>query len=120
MKNDKNNENNEVILTPELFKEIIASMSDDLIELKEQKNMYISRINSESENLAQLKTQYKEIKNNIKLSRRALSREKRSLKRIISSLNLKTGLFTEINTKFTSNEESYIDVKRYVKTKNEG
>ena len=116
-----NKETNEsVVLTPELFKEIANDMSDEIISLKHEQSTRFSQISDEKEYLNQLKAQYKETRKAIRLTRRGLKKEKRSLKKVTNTLNTQSNLFVEINAKFVSKEETYIDVKRYIKTRNEG
>lgn len=107
--------NESVILTPELFREIVTGMSEEIISLKSEQSTRISQIASDKEYLKQLRDQYKETKRNIRVTRRGLKQEKRSLRKTDRTINMKKSLFSEINDKFVSNEETYIDVARYVK-----
>ena len=110
--------NESVVLTPELFREIVTDLSDEMIELKSEQSSRLSQIRSEKEYLKQLKAQYKETRKNIRVTRRGLRQEKRSLRQTNRTITIKKDLTSEINDKFASsnsNEDTYIDVARYGK-----
>ncbi|MBQ9071558.1 MAG: hypothetical protein IJY25_00165 [Bacilli bacterium] len=105
----------EVVLTPELFQEIISEMTEDTVELKRLQEESNSSITDQKEYLNQLRAQRKATINNIRMTKRSLRNEKRSLKKVNKSLSTKSNLFAELNNKFASKEETLVEVKRYIK-----
>lgn len=104
-----------VELTPNLFKQILVTLSDEMVQLKESIKASNDEIGSKKENILKLNSEKSALAKTIRIEKRAFRKEKRVLRKIKKTLRIKSFLITEINDKFSSEKEKTINIKRYVK-----
>lgn len=104
---------NEVVLTEEIFKKIVEEKTKEIIDLKKGQEEYANKISTELEILNQLKKELKQLKGNIRGSKRNLKLNKIGLNRINRNLEEKSGLVIEVNSKFKEPEEQIVDLAKF-------
>ena len=111
-------ENNETLLTNELYESIIGDLIKEVVDLKKAQNDTISSLYTRIEILKSLKVKLKSIKKDIKESKKKISKDKASLRIINNKLNQKNKCVVDLNSNFITEGESYIDVNSFVSLEN--
>ena len=105
--------NNETLLTEELYEEIVSNVVKDIVSLKKEQAESLSKISIQKEALKNLNDQLKLLKKNIKTNKKTLRTEQSNLRKINNKLNNKNNRIVELNNSFVTEEESYIDLNLF-------
>jgi len=103
-------EEREIKLTTDVYESTVNALVSDILRLKKQQGETIDRISIEKEALIAFK---KQLKSNIRLSKKTLKNQKRELEIINDTLNNRNHSITELNYAITAEEERTIDLNDY-------
>jgi len=108
-----NNESINVLLTPELYGDILDEKITEMKRLKALQDSQVQSIFEKINSLRELKSTMKTLKKEIRFSKRVLRKEKRKLIKINTSLNSETNLISDLNESFKSQQKKYINLNNY-------
>lgn len=97
-----------VLLTSELYEEILLESKTEIIRLKGVQGNTIKNIKEKEKTLRELKKELEKLKNTINFTKRVLSHDKKSLKKTNKSLTIQKNKIIELNDNYTNNEDQYI------------
>jgi len=103
----------EILLTQEIYKKIMDSITSEIVKLKQNQSETISKISIEIETLNELRKLLKQTKKDIKTSKKNLYNYRWSLAKTNDSLRNEYDLMKGLSDQFISEEESYIDLNYY-------
>lgn len=109
----KTNETNEMVLTTEVYENLISGLTGAIVRLKKQQGQTITEIEAQKEALKILKEQLKQTKGEIKARRKKLKLQKKSLRAINGTLKTRHNSVNELNFAIASEEEQVIDINKY-------
>lgn len=109
----KKENGNNVILTQELYEELLNTTNDKILDLKSNQVNCYNKILANIEDLKQLKSELKQIKTNIKLCKAALRKGNKKLVRINDELHFHTNNITILNDSFISEGDSSINLNLF-------
>jgi len=110
---NRTNETNETVLTTQIYENLIAKLTGDIIRLKKEQGQTITEIEAQKEALKILKVQLKQTKKEISITKTKLSLQKKSLRAINGTLKTRHNSVNELNFAIASEEEQVIDINRY-------
>ena len=106
---------NKVLLTDDLYKEITANQSDEIIKTRMQKLESLKALKDEIEILDDLMSEKKRIKNVIKITRINILKIKADKLKLSIELFKKRRLVNSLTKLFTKKEDTYVDSNILVK-----
>lgn len=107
-------ENQETLLTNELYESIMNKLTKEVVELKKSQSDAISSLQLKIEILKSLKKQLKETKKDIRMTRRKIHETKSSLSSINEQLNHKNHIVADLNYSFITEEDCYINPQEFL------
>lgn len=111
-------ENNETLLTNELYESIINQLTKEVVDLKKSQSDTISSLQVQIEILKSLKQQLKSIKREIKTSKKRIYKDKSNLRLINEELSKKNHIVSDLNYSFITEGDSYIDLDAFPSLEN--
>lgn len=115
MKEEKREE--KVLLTSELYEEILLGSKTEIVRLKGLQGNFIQNIKEKQKALKELKKELMKLKNTITFTKRALNNDKKNLKRTNNNLTIQKNKIIELNNNYTNNGEQYIVLEDFVSEK---
>ena len=97
-------ENNETLLTNELYESIMQNLIKEVVDLKKSQSDTISRLAIQIETL-------KALKKDIRITRRKIRENKSNLRTINEELSKKNHIVSDLNYSFITEGDSYIDLE---------
>lgn len=106
-------ENNETLLTNELYESIMQNLIKDVVDLKKSQSDTISNLDIQIEMLKSLKKQLKSIRKDIRSTKRKIHENKSYLSSINEKLNQKNHIVMDLNYSFITEGDSYINLESF-------
>ena len=115
----QNNEVQEIKFTKQVYMQIATDKTSEIANIREEREVVLTRIENRKETLKQLKMQLSELKKQIKTEKKSLRDDKQESFLLQSSLNKETAFARNLNEAFSRGDETivYSDFYRVEKQK---